>query len=75
MNRKKQLIDLAVGVIVGDMGDWTAVHVQAPSLPEAYPRSIIDVIEVDDTATRIMGSKEVLEAAILTRPPNPRVRR
>jgi hypothetical protein len=31
---KKQLIDLAVGVIVGDMGDWTAVHIQVPSLPE-----------------------------------------
>jgi hypothetical protein len=48
---------------------------KSPPFRRAYPRSIIDVIEADDTATRIMGSKEVLEAASLTWPPYPRVHR
>lgn len=32
---------------------------------KAYLRSLIDVIEVDDTVFRIKGSKDVLERAVL----------
>jgi site-specific DNA recombinase len=31
---------------------------------KSYIRSIVDVIEVDDRAIRIVGSKDVLQAAI-----------
>ena len=34
---------------------------------KAYLRSLIDVIEVDDTQIRIKGSKDVLERAVLAR--------
>jgi site-specific DNA recombinase len=34
---------------------------------KAYLRSLIDIIEVDDTQVRIKGSKDVLEKAILAR--------
>ena len=32
---------------------------------KAYLRSLIDIIEVDDTQVRIKGSKDVLEKAVL----------
>jgi site-specific DNA recombinase len=32
---------------------------------KAYLRSIIDMVEVDDTRVRIKGNKDVLEAAVL----------
>jgi site-specific DNA recombinase len=35
---------------------------------KAYLRSIIDIVEVDDTRVRIKGSKDVLERAVLTNP-------
>jgi DNA-binding CsgD family transcriptional regulator len=36
---------------------------------KAYLRSIIHVVEVDDTSVRIKGSKDVLERAVLADPP------
>jgi site-specific DNA recombinase len=33
-------------------------------VPAAYIRSIVDAVEVDDRAVRIIGSKEVLQAVI-----------
>jgi site-specific DNA recombinase len=35
------------------------------SLPQAYLRAIIDLVEVDDTQIRTKGSKDVLERAVL----------
>ncbi|MVT67288.1 hypothetical protein GPL21_19490 [Bradyrhizobium pachyrhizi] len=32
---------------------------------KAYSRSIIDAVEVDDRAIRMVGSKDVLQAAIV----------
>jgi len=43
-------------------------------IPAACIRSIVDAVEVDDKAVRIIGSKEVLQAVIADKQNNGNVR-
>jgi site-specific DNA recombinase len=42
-----------------------ALRIMCSGVFDAYPQSLIDVIEVDDTQILIKGGKDVLERAVL----------
>src|SRR5262249_54102589 len=53
--------------LVERFGRMMREHFTTGSVPfrKAYMRSLIDVIEVDDSQIRIKGSKDVLERAVM----------
>jgi hypothetical protein len=55
--------------LIESFGRTMRENLTSGSVPfrEAYLRSLIDVIEVDDAVIRIKGSKDVLERAVLAR--------